>query len=197
MYDDEKAARVRRTVRVGPDNDGVERAVGAARELRRAGLAGLPRRAHGPRPARPAVVAVAVRPAQGERPVCRQASPPSPPYRSRQRTLVRPPMPAVAGAAAPARRFLGGLAVAVLAAVVVVGLGLLAGAVGGARAGDAAAGPTVVTIHVQETVWDVARRVEPGAGGAELAAVAERIAAANSLTSASLRPGQTLLIPSG
>jgi hypothetical protein len=57
-------------------------------------------------------------------------------------------------------------------------------------------GAIVVTVGADEpTVWEVARRVEPDAHGARLAAVAEGITTANSLTSVELRPGRLLLIP--
>ncbi len=101
------------------------------------------------------------------------------------------------------RRLVGGVAVGVLAAAVVVALGLLADAVGAARdGGPAAPVPAVgvdgtVTAGGGETVWDVARRVAPSGSGPEITAVAERIVTGNSLTSVQLAPGQVLRIPVG
>lgn len=109
---------------------------------------------------------------------------------------------------------MAGLGVIVLAAAVVVGLGLLAG-VSGSERGPASVGPaavlpaswpspvpaqvvpgaTVVTVAPGETLWDVARRVAPAASGSDLAGVAERLVTDNSLTSVRLRPGQVLRVP--
>ncbi len=227
MYEDDRSERAHVSRRPRSGGDGTAPAVAAtaraAREARRADRAGVrPRRGPGPRPVRPATVAVSVRPAQGERPSGRP-EPPSRACPSRRRTLVRRPSSASVRQATPARGLLGGVVVAVVAALVVIGWGLLLAATGpaapgpaapGASASDAsaaasaasapgasgagAAGPRVVTVGADEpTVWEVARRVEPDARGARLSAVAERISTANSLTSAELRPGRLLLIPAG
>jgi hypothetical protein len=162
------------------------------------------RRASGPRPVRPAVNAVTVRPAEVERP---QAS------RSRarrvplpvagMRTLARRPLATPQGAVALARlrRVLAGLVVAVVAGALVVGLGLLADAAAVTRAGEQAGraphAPVVVTVGAERSPWDVARRVAPGASGPELAALAERIVTDNSLGPVPLHPGQVLRVTSG
>jgi hypothetical protein len=113
--------------------------------------------------------------------------------------LVRRPL---AGSRARLRRAVTGLAVTVVAGAVVVGLGLLADAAATGRAGEEAAapaprGPIVVTVDLERTPWDVARRVAPGASGPELAALAERIVIDNSLGPVPLRPGQVLRVTSG
>jgi hypothetical protein len=161
------------------------------------------RRASGPRPVRPVVNAVTVRPAEVERP---QAS------RSRarrvplpvagMRTLARRPLAAPHGAVVLARvqRVLAGLVVTVVAGALVVGLGLLADAAAVTRAGEAGRAPqapVVVTVGAERSPWDVARRVAPGASGPELAAIAERIVTDNSLGSVPLHPGQVLRVTSG
>jgi hypothetical protein len=214
MYENDRSERAHESRRRRSDPDGSAHAVAAtardAREARRTDRAGVrPHRAPGPRPVRPAAVPVSVRPAQGERPNCR-VEPPSRARPSRQRTLVRrsPAVPVREGS--PARRLLAGAAVAALTAAVIVGWGLLLAATDAAvpaaavpAAGAPGAGvvgrdAVVVTVGADEpTVWEVARRVEPGADGARLSAVAERITTANSLTSVELRPGRLLLIPSG
>jgi hypothetical protein len=200
MYDEASPGQVG-----GPDagrsrdrREGV--VVAPVRQVRRPGRSGLrTHRPHGPRPVRPAVVRVPVRPVEADRPACRAR----PPVRaSRQRVLVRRPPAASSAVAAPGRRLLAGLAVAVLTAAVVIGWGQLLGvAAGPGRAptstGSAAGGPgaVLVTVGADETVWELARRIEPEADGARLAALAERIAVANSLSSVELQPGRTLRIP--
>ena len=104
--------------------------------------------------------------------------------------------------------------VLVLSAAVIIGWGVLlevtapAAAVQLASSGTAVPGsvepgpaPTAATMLVEvgseRTVWDLARRVRPGADGPGLAAVAERIALLNALPSAQLRPGQVLVVPLG
>ncbi|WP_316689964.1 LysM peptidoglycan-binding domain-containing protein [Pseudonocardia sp. H11422] len=161
----------------------------ARRALRRNG----PTR--GPRPVRPRVAPVAVRPA---------VLPPSPPGRAAQRMLGRPCAGGGRGSAAPCRpsttryRLRRAVAASVLAgasAGVVVGLGSLADA-----AGDASARSTVpaltaeVAVRAGDTVWDVARRSAPAA---DASAVVERIVADNGLATAALRPGQVLRVPVG
>jgi hypothetical protein len=160
------------------------------------------RRASGPRPVRPAVNSVAVRPAEAERPqVPRARRVPLP--ASGIRTLARRPLggPPAAVAFARVRRVLAGLVVTVVAGVLVVGLGLLADAAAVTRAGEQAGrapqAPVVVTVGAERSPWDVARRVAPGASGPELAALAERIVTDNSLGSVPLHPGQVLRVTSG
>jgi hypothetical protein len=167
------------------------------------------RRASGPRPVRPAVSAVAVRPAEAERPQAqsgvRRASvslPVSLPVPG-VRTLARRPIAVPRGAVllGRARRVLAALAVAVAAAAVVVGLGVLADSATAVRAAErsvsAPHGTVVVTVRGEHTAWEVARRIAPGASGPEVAALAERIVTENSLGSVPLRPGQVLSVTSG
>lgn len=162
----------------------------------------LRRRASGPRPVRPAVSAVAVRPAEAERPQTLSVALPVPLSVPGVRTLARRPhaVPRAAVLLARVRRVLAGLAVTVVAGAVVVGLGMLAdatAAVGAAEAVHAPQGPIVVTVGAERTPWDVARRFAPGASGPELAALAERIVTDNSLGSMPLHPGQVLRVTSG
>lgn len=158
------------------------------------------RRGSGPRPVRPAVNLVAVRPAEVERP---QRSGPGrrPPLRAPgARTLARRPLAAPAvGAAARVQGLLAGLAATVVAAAVVVGLGLLADAAASMRSDESgpAAVPIVVTVQSERTPWEVARRVAPAASGPELTALAEQIVTDNSLGPVPLRPGQVLRVTSG
>jgi hypothetical protein len=160
----------------------------------RPGWAG-PRRPRGPRPVRPAVVPVVVRPAQLPRPAVRAV-----PEASGQRLLLRRSVVALPVHApwVRARRVLAAAALTVVAATVVVGLGLLAGAstesravVGGSSGAEVV---TIVTVGQEATVWDLARTVAPAASGPELAAVTERIVTDNSLTSVRLHPGQVLRV---
>ncbi|MGH3567654.1 MAG: LysM peptidoglycan-binding domain-containing protein [Pseudonocardia sp.] len=166
------------------------------------------RRAPGPRPSRPSVVSLAVRP----------ALPRHPSVRARGRVLVGRRSAVRPGSRWGERVLRGAAVLGVIAAsaAVVVGLGLVAG-VGGSERGPASVGPaavlptswpapvpvpvvpgaTMVTVAPGETLWDVARRVAPAASGPELAGVAERIVMDNSLTSVRLRPGQVLWITNG
>jgi hypothetical protein len=91
-----------------------------------------------------------------------------------------------------------GLLVVLLAAAVVIGLGQLLALREPATAVPVAASPAAATVTVgaEANVWDLARRLEPGADGPRQAVLAERIAVANALTSVELRPGQVLLVPS-
>ncbi|MDT7615219.1 MAG: hypothetical protein QOF00_2666 [Pseudonocardiales bacterium] len=161
-----------------------------------------PRRSPGPRPVRPGVVAVAVRPAQVERPLCHGV-----PQRPGQRVLARRPVVAAPPLALRyrVRRAVAGVVVALVAAAVVVGLGLLADAASVVRAagtpspGVVAAAPAeiIVTVAAGDSLGAIAERAVPGATGAELSAVVERIVTANSLTSVQVRPGQVLRVPVG
>jgi hypothetical protein len=172
---------------------------------RQAGARQAPRRrASGPRPVRPAAGAVAVRPAEVERPqVSRPGARRVPLSMPGMRTLVRRPVAvSPAGAAlARGRQIVAGLAVTVVAGAVVVALGLLVDAAAAARAGDGEARapqvPVIVMIDAERTPWDVARRVAPGASGPELAALAERIVTDNSLGPVPLHPGQVLRVTPG
>lgn len=157
------------------------------------------RRARGPRPVRPGVVAVAVRPPEAERPqLVRRVRRAEPPRGSRQRLLAQPVAHSVRRAG---RGVLAGLAVTAAAAAVVVGLGMLAGTVSHrevhGEVAEPAAQVVAVTVDAEATVWEVARRVAPQASGPELAAVAERIVTDNSLTTVRLHPGQVLRVAAG
>jgi hypothetical protein len=167
----------------------------------------LRRRASGPRPVRPAVSAVAVRPAEAERPqvpsgghrVSLAVSLPVPVLR----TLARRPLvvPRWATSLARVRRALAGLAVTVAAAAVVIGLGVLADSAAAVRAAEesvaAPPGTVVLTVRDERSPWEVARRIAPGVQGQELASIAERIVTENSLGSVPLHPGQVLRVTSG
>jgi hypothetical protein len=160
------------------------------------------RRASGPRPVRPAVNAVPVRPAEVERPQASRSEARRVPLPvAGMRILARRPLIAPQGALARVRRMLAGLVVTVVAGAIVVGLGLLADAAAVTRAGEQAGrapqGLVVVTVGAERSPWDVARRVAPGASGPELAALAERIVTDNSLGSVPLHPGQVLRVTSG
>jgi hypothetical protein len=163
----------------------------------------LRRRASGPRPVRPEVSAVAVRPAEAERPLVPSGGRRVPLSVPGVRTLVRRPLavPRAAVLLARIRRVLAGLAVTVVAGAVVVGLGVLAESAAAVRAGEEAVrapqGPIVVTVGVERTPWDVAQRLAPGASGPELADLAEQIVTDNSLGSVPLHPGQVLRVTSG
>jgi hypothetical protein len=172
-------------------------AVRPARD-RRAGERRVPRRrASGPRPVRPAVNAVVVRPAEAERPQVPAGARRVPLSVPGVRMLARRPLAVAGGAAwlARARRALAGLAVTVAAAAVVVVLGVLADDAAAVRAAEGApGGSVVVTVGAERTPWDVAQRLAPGASGPELADLAERIVTDNSLGSVPLHPGQVLTV---
>jgi hypothetical protein len=127
------------------------------------------RRARGPRPVRPGVVPVAVRPAEAERPRVRRSRPARRPEPG-MRVLVRRPLAVLpaSGVRLRVRRVLAGLAVTVGAALVVAGLGLLADAAAASRAAE------------------VSERVAP----------VERIVTEGSLTPVSPGPGQVLRVTS-
>lgn len=171
---------------------------------RRTGTRQVPgRRASGPRPVRPAVSAVGVRPAEVERPQVRsgvgRVSLPVPGMRTlARRSRAVSPAPA---ALARARRVLAGVVLTIAAGALVVGLGLVADAAAATRAGEEAVrapqGSITVTVGTERSPWDVARRVAPGASGPEQAALAERIVTDNSLGSVPLHPGQVLRVTSG
>ncbi|NMH77076.1 hypothetical protein [Pseudonocardia xinjiangensis] len=160
------------------------------------GWGGSRRGSRGPRPVRPVAVPVIVRPAALPRPVW-----PALPSSSGPRLLVRRPVVVepVSPLTIRVRRVLGGAALTVAAAALVVGLGLLAGTVAQSRVGAGGPAPAVATVTVgpEATVQDVARGVAPAASGAQVAALTERIVTVNSLTSVELRPGQVLRVPLG
>ncbi|HEY1971722.1 MAG TPA: LysM peptidoglycan-binding domain-containing protein [Pseudonocardia sp.] len=83
------------------------------------------------------------------------------------------------------------LLVVLVVGAAVVGLGLLADAVGSARVPDRT---ELVQVHQGESLWQVARRVAPSADPGEVAA---RIAELNGLPSPSVQAGDTLLSPIG
>ena len=110
------------------------------------------------------------------------------------------------------RRFLAGLALVLVAAAVVVGLGRIADIAAQSRAAEAptvsqadqigqftvgrvGVGEVTVTVTTAGTVWDVADRVAPDASGPERAALVDRIVAANALTSMRVAPGTVLRVP--
>ena len=100
------------------------------------------------------------------------------------------------------RRVVAGLAVMAASATAVIALGLLAQIAGQSLepAADAPRPPAssiLVTAQPGETVWEVAARVAPGRSGPEVAALAERIAVENALSSARLGSGQVLRVPAG
>jgi hypothetical protein len=170
-----------------------------ARERRR--IARRPSR--GPRPVRPAVSAVAVRPAEAERPpVPRSAAGRVPLPVPALRTLARArAVPRVAAVSVRVRRALAGVGVFLASAAFVVVLGVLADSSSAVRVGEdvvrAPQSTVVVTVDAERTAWDVARRLVPGASGPEVAAVAEQIVTDNSLGSVPLRPGQVLRVTFG
>jgi hypothetical protein len=164
---------------------------------------GLRRRGSGPRPVRPAVSAVAVRPAEVERPQAPSGARRVPLPVPGVRPLARRPLVVPHGSVlfARVRRVLAGLALAVVAAAAVFGLGVLADSAAAVRAAEEAVrspgGTIVVTVGVERTPGDVARRLAPAASGPELTALAERIVTDNSLGSVPLRPGQVLRVTAG
>jgi hypothetical protein len=161
------------------------------------------RRGSGPRPVRPAVNAVAVRPAEAERPQAPSGARRVPLPVPGVRALARRPLavPPRSVQFARVRRVLAGFGAAVVAAAVVFGLGVLADSAAAVRAAEEAVrapeGTVVVTVGVERTPGEVARRLAPGASGPELAALAERIVTDNSLGSVPLQPGQVLRVTSG
>jgi hypothetical protein len=161
------------------------------------------RRGSGPRPVRPAAAAaVAVRPAEAQRPWLRRSDGPGRIPSSAapgMRLLVRRPLTVPPVAGWRVRRVVGGLAVAVVVGAVVVGLGLLADMAAGMRGGaEVHQAPVTISVTVgsERTAWDVARRLAPDSSGPELVALAERIVTDNSLGPVSLRPGQVLRVTS-
>ena len=94
---------------------------------------------------------------------------------------------------------MAGLALALAAAAVVVGLGRVADLTAHARGADTPAvvsnAEITVTIAAPGTVWDVADGVAPGVSGPQRAALVDRIVAANSLTSVRVWPGEVLRVP--
>lgn len=201
MYESEKVDPTAGGLGSAAGRAAAERGAGAdVRPRRRAVPPAVRNRARGPRPVRPVAVPVPVRPLPGERPVRPGRSGPSSRVpSSRERVLVRRPVVVVARVGAPARGAVAGLALAVLTAAVVVGLGLLGTLAGEWRGGAVPAGgaSVEVTVGARETVWDVAHRLAPGLTGAELAAFAERVAVDNALTSARVAPGRVLRVPVG
>jgi hypothetical protein len=176
------------------------------------------RRAAGPRPVRPGVVPVAVRPAEAPRPsgpAERSVAEQQWDARTGLRILAR--RPGAVPARYRVRRAVAGVALVAASAVAVVALGLLARlaepaaapvptpvsvAAGAPAPADApalagATAPVVVTAGPGETVWDVADRVAPGLSGPRRAALAERIAVDNALSSVRLRTGQVLRVAAG
>jgi hypothetical protein len=119
------------------------------------------------------------------------------------------------------RKLLAGLALVLVAAAVVLGLGRIADVAARSRAAEAPAvshvgqvgqvgqvdevgqvtvvrvraGEVAVTVTTAGTVWDVADRVAPGASGPERAALVDQIVAANALTSMRVAPGMVLRVP--
>lgn len=152
---------------------------------------GSRRRTARPRPARPGTAPVVAGPARTCRPVCR-AAPVGAARRSVRRSAAAP---AVSALRIRVRRAVAGVALAAGVAVAVAGLGLLGG--GAAQWRADAAGAVAVTVGAERTVWEVARRSAPGADGAELAVLVERIVTENSLGSVRLRPGQVLRVTVG
>jgi hypothetical protein len=115
---------------------------------------------------------------------------------SEPRVLVRRPLPEAASPQGRVRRVVVGLAVVLAAAAVVFGLGRVADAAAHARVSAApAVAEVTVTVDAPGTVWDVADGVAPSASGPERAAMVDRIVAANSLSSVSVRSGEVLRVP--
>ncbi len=173
------------------------------------------RHAAGPRPVRPGVVPVGVRPPEAPRPT---GSPGRPAAEQRWGVGTGLRLLARRSAAAPARcagryrlrRAVAGVALLAATAAAVVALGVLArlaepaspvrpAAASVASAASAAPppAPVVVTAVPGDTVWEVADRVAPGLPGPQRAALAERIVADNALSSVRLQPGQVLRVAGG
>lgn len=82
------------------------------------------------------------------------------------------------------------LAVAVAAAVAVIGLAFLASS----GAGSVPESTTVVRVQPGQTLWEIA---EASAPGSDTDAVVSRIRELNGLGEVALRPGQPLTVPAG
>lgn len=112
------------------------------------------------------------------------------------RLLIRSSFPASPQQAGGIRRIATGLAVVLLAAAVVFGLGRVADATAQARESSApVVAEVTVTVHTPGTVWDVVDAVAPGANGPQRAAMVDRVVAVNSLDSFQVRPGEVLRVP--
>jgi hypothetical protein len=112
------------------------------------------------------------------------------------RLLVRRLHPAAVAPPGRVRRVVVGFAVVLAAAAVVFGLGRVADTAAHARVSAApVVAEVAVTVDAPGTVWDVADGVAPGASGPERAAMVDRIVAANSLVSITVRPGEVLRVP--
>jgi hypothetical protein len=112
------------------------------------------------------------------------------------RLLVRRLHPAAVAPQGRVRRVVVGFAVVLAAAAVVFGLGRVADAAAHARvSGAPVVAEVAVTVDAPGTVWDVADGVAPGASGPERAAMVDRIVAADSLVSITVRPGEVLRVP--
>ncbi len=179
------------------------------------------RRSAGPRPVRPGVVPVGVRPSEAPRPT----GPAGRPAAAQRwgvgtglRLLARRPAaaPSLHGGRYRLRRVGAGVALLAAAAAAVVALGVLArlagpaspvwpaaapvtsvAAVAPAASAVPAPAPVVVTALPGDTVWEVADRVAPGLSGPQRAALAERIVVDNALPSVRLQPGQVLRVAGG
>lgn len=112
------------------------------------------------------------------------------------RLLIRGSIPASPQQAGRIRRIATGLAVVLLAATVVFGLGRVADATVQARESAApVVAEVTVTVYTPGTVWDVVDAVAPGANGPQRAAMVDRVVAVNSLDSFQVRPGEVLRVP--
>lgn len=185
----------------------------------------VPRRVGGgPGRVRPAVVPLPSRPGQPPRPGTEHAGAPGSlrtltvvrrtpvrtvagvaGRRAGHRLLERRPRPVAVGRRTLLlRRMVAGVGLVVVAALVVVSLGLLADAVAAARPAGSAAlpgpssvgGERIVTVDAPGTVWDLAGRIEPGATREERAALVGRIVTVNALVDPQVHPGEVLRVPS-
>lgn len=196
----------------------------------------VPRRVGGgPGRVRPAVVPLPSRPGQPPRPGTEHAGAPGAPRtltvvrrtpvrtvagvagrRAGHRLLERRPRPVAVGRRTLLlRRMVAGVGLVVVAALVVVSLGLVADAVAAARpagsaalpgpsgtsapsvaAGTSGGGERIVTVDAPGTVWDLAGRIEPGATREERAALVGRIVTVNALVNPQVHPGEVLRVPS-
>ena len=86
------------------------------------------------------------------------------------------------------------LAVAAVACLAVVGLGLLAGSGAGSSAPPVPERTTVVRVEPGESLWEIAGRVAPGS---DAAAVVDRIRELNGGLAGGVLPGQPLTVPAG